>query len=218
MGIEGSPPSLVATPVLRPIRMDAMVRRRTKKRKRPKMAPTYDEPKESPEIAYFNEQYLRLADCFPLDISVFIHKHFDDISDFMPLLKHKYRFCQHLHIAKELNDYGGLLKIIYATYPQKYDAADLYDKFCRYRLPVEWFAKEIGSGIFIKPYVRLQQMNKILSEPHARKKYRPSFIDGQPAYFTSYDSSFVINNQFCGMVKMVSAGRKCYLSNPLIFK
>ncbi len=79
------------------------------------MTPIRDEPQESPEIAYFNEQYLRLADCFPLDVSVFIRKHFDDISDFMPLLKHKYRFCLHLPISVKLNDYVGLLKIIYAA-------------------------------------------------------------------------------------------------------
>ena len=195
-----------------------MVRRKTKKRKRLKVAPKYDEPQESPEIAYFNEQYLRLADCFPLEVSVFIHKHFDNISDFMPLLKHKYRFCLHLPIARELNHYGGLLKIIYTAYPKKYDAADLYDKFCRYRLPIEWFSKEIGSGIFIKPYVKRQQTHKPLSEQCVRKRYRPPFIDGYPAYCASYDNSFVVSNEFCGMVKMVAAGRRCYLSNPFIFK
>lgn len=182
------------------------------------MALKYDESQESPEIAYFNEQYLRLANCFPLDVSTFIHKHFDDISDFMPLLKYKYRFCKHLKISKELNDYGGLLKIIYTAYPKKYDAADLYDKFCKYRLPIEWFKKEIGSGIFIRPYVKRQQEQKTTSEQYNRNRYRLSFIDGHPAYCTSHDNSFVVNNKFCGMIRLVSAGRTCRLSNPLILK
>ena len=195
-----------------------MVRRKTKKRKLLKVAPKYDEPQESPEIAYFNEQYLRLANCFPLDVSTFIHKHFDDISDFMPLLKYKYRFCKHLKISKELNDYGGLLKIIYAAYPHKYDVADIYKQFCKYRIPVEWFAKEIGSGIFIKPYIKQRRKHESLLERHFEKRYRATYIDGYPAYYTSYDNSFVVSNMFYGLIKMVSIGRRCCLSNPLIFK
>lgn len=154
---------------------------------------------------------------FPPDVSVFIRKHFDDISDFMPLLKHKYRFCQHLPISMKLNDYGGLLKIIYAAYPQKYDAADLYDKFCRYRLPIEWFSKEIGSGIFIEPYKKQPQKHETTTEQYIRR-YQPTFVDGHPVNCINYDNSFVVSNKFCGMVKAMVVGRRCYLSNPLIFK
>jgi len=127
---------------------------KTKRKKKGKRIYVSLEKSVSPDVVYFNEQYRKLAMCFPADVTDFILNTFDDISDFDPLLKYKYRFCLHLPNSKDLNDYGGLLKIIYSSYPIRYDITDLYRQFRKYKLPVEWFAKEIGDGIFIKQYIK----------------------------------------------------------------
>lgn len=99
---------------------------------------------------YLNFQYRLLSTFFSYDVYCFIHRYFDDISNFMPLLEHGCSFSRSIRCYKELRVYGELLRFLYKSWPVKYNVIDLVEKYRQRHIPVMWFLDDIDEHFYIK--------------------------------------------------------------------